>query len=121
MQSGKYDLENIFSFWLFNFVAHRCLRAVVKLKPQDAIDEDTFSVLSDEQYCSIDYVELMKARLVLSVAQRRVFDLHVIEGNSLAETAALLGIEEDDARQKFHRAREKMMKYLRSRGINGVL
>ncbi|HEY6098302.1 MAG TPA: RNA polymerase sigma factor [Anaeromyxobacter sp.] len=102
-----------FSTWLVRIAANEALQRLRRRKPLSAVsadgEEDTVDLRADdpeERAASREAVRLVERAVDrLPAHYRTVFVLREVEGLSTADTAAALGIGEEAAKVRLHRAR----------------
>ncbi len=109
-----------FSTWLVRIAANEALQRLRKRGPLSpvAISGDEEDVMSpgqdpEERAAAREAVELLERAVdALPPHHRLVFMLREVEGLSTAETAAALGIAEDAAKVRLHRAKAALRRSL---------
>ncbi len=116
-----------FSTWLVRIAANEALQRLRKRGPLAPVavsddEEDTMSPGEDpeERAAAREAIELVERAVdALPPHHRLVFMLREVEGLSTAETAAALGIAEDAAKVRLHRAKAALRRALEDT-IDGV-
>ncbi len=110
---SEFQGNSAFSTWLVRIAANEALQRIRKRGPLAPVaisddEEDTMSPGQnpEERAASREAVELLERAVdALPPHHRLVFMLREVEGLSTAETAAALGIAEDAAKVRLHRAK----------------
>jgi RNA polymerase sigma-70 factor, ECF subfamily len=110
---GEFAGNSAFSTWLVRIAANEALQRLRRRTPMVAVsedrEEDTVDMHADdpeERAASREAVRLVERAVdKLPAHYRSVFMLRDIEGLSTADTAAALGIGEEAAKVRLHRAR----------------
>jgi RNA polymerase sigma-70 factor (ECF subfamily) len=122
-----------FATWLTSIAFHEALARVRKRARQreiDAMDESSRDALpqlvvrdsSPEQSASVSEISTLLEDSIDSLpdSYRQVFMLRDVEEMSTVETAACLGISEENVKTRLHRARALMRKELYARGAKST-
>ncbi len=117
---GDFQGSSAFSTWLVRIAANEALQRLRKRGPLapvaiSADEEDTMSPGQnpEERAASREAVELLERAVdALPPHHRLVFMLREVEGLSTAETATALGIAEDAAKVRLHRAKAALRRSL---------
>jgi RNA polymerase sigma-70 factor (ECF subfamily) len=110
---GDFHGDAAFSTWLVRIAANEALQRLRRRGPLAAVpssgsEEDVMSPADDpeERAAAREALRLLERAVdALPPHHRLVFVLREVEGLSTAETAAALGIAEDAAKVRLHRAR----------------
>ena len=110
---GAFQGNAAFSTWLVRIAANEALQRLRKSRPFAPVpvredEEDTMAPGEDpeERAAGREAIRLLEQAVdALPPHHRLVFVLREVEGLSTAETAAALGIAEDAAKVRLHRAR----------------
>lgn len=111
----KYEAQGAFKFWLKrilvntaidHFRKHKNAPMVVELMNTDAPSVEA------EVVGSLHAAELMNLVKKLPNSYRLAFNLHVIEGYSHPEIAAMLGISEGASKSNLAKARKRLKSYI---------
>ncbi len=117
---GEFQGNAAFSTWLVRIAANEALQRLRKRGPFKPVaisehEEDTMSPGQDpeERAAAREAIELLERAVdALPPHHRLVFMLREVEGLSTAETAAALGIAEDAAKVRLHRAKAALRRAL---------
>lgn len=116
---GSFQGTAAFSTWLVRIAANEALQRLRRRGPLAAVtpvdEEDAMSPGEDpeERAASREAMRLVERAVdALPPHHRLVFVLREVEGLSTAETAAALGIAEDAAKVRLHRARAALREAL---------
>lgn len=88
--------------------AARALRAVGRIDAQELLDDDAIEQIVDRIDSQRAAREVYRSLAALPERQRAVVELVAVDGLSLVETAAALGISAGNARVTYHRARRRL-------------
>jgi RNA polymerase sigma-70 factor (ECF subfamily) len=77
-----------------------------------SLDQSIYVEATGDVLSTLSGEEILKMVNGLSPAYRAVFNLHVIEGYSHSEIAALLGIEEGTSKSNLAKAKVKLQKMI---------
>lgn len=110
---GEFQGNSAFSTWLVRIAANEALQRLRKRGPFAPVaisdeEEDTMSSGQDpeERAAAREAIQLLERAVdALPAHHRLVFMLREVEGLSTADTAAALGIAEDAAKVRLHRAK----------------
>jgi RNA polymerase sigma-70 factor (ECF subfamily) len=117
---GEFEGQSAFSTWLVRIAANEALgriRRRTRLAPAPEPEEeetvDPSAEDPEERAAAREAIHLVERAVdELPALYRTVFVLRDVEGLSTAETAAALGIGEDAAKVRLHRAREMLRRAL---------
>jgi RNA polymerase sigma-70 factor (ECF subfamily) len=117
---AEFQGNSAFSTWLVRIAANEALQRLRKRGPFAPVsvtgdEEDTMSPGDDpeERAAAREAIRLLERAIeALPPHHRLVFMLREVEGLSTAETAEALGIGEDAAKVRLHRARAALRKIL---------
>lgn len=80
-------------------------------------DSDNINTTEEEVLSSLTVQEIKSAISELSENDHNILELYYLNGMSYDEITRVLDITLDNARQRIHRARKRLMKILEERGI----
>lgn len=109
----KYD--GPFEGWLCKIIVHASLRVLRKKRVSMVSEQDVdwqFVSIDTYNYANLTETELLKLINDLPTGYKLVFNLHVIEGYSHEEIAALLGIETSTSRSQLAKARKLLQQQI---------
>ncbi|HEX9050676.1 MAG TPA: RNA polymerase sigma factor [Anaeromyxobacter sp.] len=117
---GEFQGNAAFSTWLVRIAANEALQRLRRRGPLAPVatsgdEEDAMSPAEDpeERAAAREAIELLERAVdALPPHHRLVFVLREVEGLSTAETAAALGIAEDAAKVRLHRAKAALRRAL---------
>jgi RNA polymerase sigma-70 factor (ECF subfamily) len=117
---GEFQGNSAFSTWLVRIAANEALQRLRKRGPLAPVaitedQEDTMSSGQDpeQRAAAREAIELLERAVdALPPHHRLVFMLREVEGLSTADTAAALGIAEDAAKVRLHRAKAALRRSL---------
>jgi RNA polymerase sigma-70 factor (ECF subfamily) len=106
--------RSAFTTWFYRIVVNACLQIQRRTPRHSELgDQDAVTTLADKSEARETLEILDRAIQALPLKQRTVFSLAEIEGFSLKETAAILGIRSGTARYHLHMAKSRLRKGLR--------
>lgn len=87
---------------------YRAFRAIARIDGRDLLDDDTTEQIADRIDSERSARHAYRALADLPERQRAVMELVAVDGLSVTEAAAALGISAGNARVRYHRARQRV-------------
>jgi len=113
-----YRPEQPFQHWMFGIARHKLIdyfRKQGRLNAREVSGDDLVTFMADPANTpeeALSYKDIRQALTQLPDKQRRVMVLTKIEGYSMAETAAKLGMSETAVKVTAHRAYKRLKEWL---------
>ncbi|MCM1062426.1 MAG: sigma-70 family RNA polymerase sigma factor [Eubacterium sp.] len=111
-------------FYLANMTEHISINILNKKKKHPLEDIEIHEEINSDNsvekafFENITIEEIKQAIRTMSVTDRLILRLFLFEERSCKEIAEIAGISEENARVKVHRARKRLAKLLKERGID---